>query len=50
VWIFYPLLYFVAFGAIVILLASAVAVIVWVAIKLRLLLIRLLGAKPGDSK
>lgn len=44
-----PLLYFVTFGAVLVLFCSAIAASVWVLAKLRWLLIRWLGGVPKEQ-
>jgi len=44
----YPLLYFVSYGAIIVLFASTIAVMLWLLVKLRRLAIRWLGGTIKD--
>jgi len=44
-----PILYFVTYGAVLVLFCSAIAVLVWMLIKLRRLLIRWLGGVPKEQ-
>jgi hypothetical protein len=44
-----PLLYFVTFGAVLVLFCSAIAASIWVLAKLRRLLLRLLGGAPKEQ-
>jgi hypothetical protein len=44
-----PLLYFVSYGAMLVLFCSAVAACIWLLNKLRLLAIRLLGGVPREE-
>jgi hypothetical protein len=47
--LFDPILYFVSFGAVLVLFASSVAVLIWVLWTLRALVIRVLGGRlPGN--
>jgi hypothetical protein len=46
--LFDPLLYFVSFGAILVLFASTVALLIWMLAKLRRLIIRSLGGAVDE--